>query len=66
MSDDERNDLLELKAFLERAILLVNQEIVDFPHDGLEEDYQFLTNKAVMYRDNLRTIIKLLQTDEDQ
>lgn len=44
MSNDERNDLLELKAFLVKAILLVNDEIVLFPHDGKDDDYRFLTN----------------------
>ncbi len=66
MSDDERNDLMELKAFLEKAILLVNEDIILFPYDGKESDYQFLTNKAVMYRDNLRTVVELLETDINQ
>ena len=66
MSDDERNDLLELKAFLKKAILLVNEEIMLFPPDGKQENYRFLTNKAVMYRDNLRTVVELLETDINQ
>ena len=66
MTDNERNDLLELKAFLEKAILLVNEQIILFPPDGKDDDYRFLTNKAVMYRDNMRTIVELLETDINQ
>jgi hypothetical protein len=64
MTDDERNDLLELKAFLEKAIPQVEMQLINYPPDGLRKDYQFLIDKAVMYRDVLRQTIKRLENRE--
>lgn len=66
MSDEERNDLLELKSFLERAIPQVETQLMAYSPDGSEEDYQFLIDKAVMYRDVLRQTIKRLENKEGQ
>lgn len=66
MTNDERNDLLELKAFLEQAIPQVQMQLMEYSSDGSEEDYQFLIDKAVMYRDVLKQTIKRLENKEDQ
>lgn len=64
MTDDERYDLRELKAFLEKAIPLIEQQLIDYPSDGETQDYQFLIEKAIMYRESLKQIINQLATDE--
>lgn len=53
MSDAERNDLLELKAFLERAIPLVEDDLILTVPRLSQKDYEFLIDKARMYRNNL-------------
>ena len=66
MTDAERNDLLELKAFLEKAIPQVEGQLVNYPPDGSRKDYQFLIDKAVMYRDVLRQTIKRLENSQNE
>lgn len=66
MSDDERNDLLELKAFLEEAIPQIEMQLINYSPDGSEEDYQFLIDKAVMYRDVFRQTVKQLVNRKDE
>ncbi len=65
MSDDEQNDLLELQAFLEKAIPQVEKQLINYPPDGSEKDYRFLIDKAVMYRDMLRQTINRPQNREN-
>lgn len=60
MTEDERNDLLELKSFLEKAIRSVEDDLITTDPRLSKADYQFLINKARMYRDNLNQIIELL------
>ena len=61
MSDDERNDLLELKAFLEKAILAVEDDLIITDPRLSKKDYEFLIDKARMYRNNLDQISDLLK-----
>lgn len=63
MTDDERNDLLELKASVENAIPLTEQQLLNFPANGSNEDYRFLVDKAIMYREVLKQINQQLETD---
>lgn len=60
MTDDERNDSLELKAFLEKAILSVEDDLIITDPRLSKKDYKFLVDKARMYRANLNQIINLL------
>lgn len=62
MTDDERSDLRELKAFLEKAILSVEDDLILTDPRLSKADYDFLVNKARMYRNNLNQIIELLKT----
>jgi hypothetical protein len=61
MTDDERNDLLELKTFLEKAIVAVEDDLIITDPRLSQRDYQFLINKIKMYRKNLSQINKLLR-----
>lgn len=65
MTDDERRDLLELKVFLEKAILAVEDDLIVTDPRLSKEDYDFLIDKARMYRNNLNQIIKLLSNVEE-
>ena len=56
MTDDERNDLLELKAFLEKAIIAVEDDLIITDPRLSQKDYQFLIDKIKMYRKNLGQI----------
>ena len=64
MTNDERNNLLELKAFLEKAIPITEQGLIDFSPNGLSENYRFLIEKAIMYRETLKKINQQLETDD--
>ena len=63
MTENEYTDLLELKAFLEKAIPLIQQQLIDYPTNGKKRDYQFLIEKAIMYRETLKQINQQLETD---
>lgn len=65
MTDDERQDLLEMKAFLMRAIEQLQEELLTFPADGSEDDYLFMIAKAVMYRETFKKVMKQLENDFD-
>jgi hypothetical protein len=65
MTSDERRDLLELKAFLEKAIVTVDDQLIFTDPDVSKRDYDFLIDKVKMYRNNLEQILQLLQTDDD-
>ncbi len=65
MTDEERNDLLELKVFLEKAIPLTERQLINYPASGSTEDYQFLIGKAIMYRETLKQVNQQLKTDEN-
>lgn len=56
MTDDERKDLLELKAFLEKAIIAVEDDLIITDPRLSQKDYQFLIDKIKMYRKNLGQI----------
>lgn len=64
MTKEERQDLLELKLFLEQTIPEVEIQLINSPLDGTKEDYQFLINKAVMYRETLRQINQQLDDNK--
>ncbi|GAB4028233.1 hypothetical protein [Spirosoma koreense] len=63
MTDDERKDLLELKAFLEKAILSVEDDLIITDPTLSRKDYLFLIDKVKMYRKNLTQIMELLKED---
>ena len=65
MTDNERNDLLELKTFLEKAIPLTEQQLIDYPSGGSTEDYRFLVEKAIMYRETMKQINQQLNREQN-
>lgn len=60
MSNDERQDWLNMKAILEDYLIKVNQEIVQYSIRDDEEKYKFLINKAVEYWNTITKINELL------
>lgn len=60
MTDAEKNDLLELRVFLEEAIRSVENDLIVIDPRLSQEDYKFMIDKARMYRNNLNQIIELL------
>jgi len=60
MTDAEKNDLLELRVFLEEAIRSVENDLIVTDPRLSQEDYKFMIDKARMYRNNLNQIIELL------
>jgi hypothetical protein len=65
MTKEERQLLLELKAFLLKAIEQTEDDLITFPVDGTRDDYDFLIAKAVMYRENFKQITEQLKADID-
>lgn len=61
MTEDERRDLLELKAFLERSIEDVDNDLIFTDRSVSARDYDFMIEKIRMYRKSLVQIIELLK-----
>ena len=64
MSEEEHGDLNDLKQGIERALLLTGEQINLNPADADDVDHQALINKAIYYRNLLKTINDKL-TDRD-
>ncbi|GAB4019989.1 hypothetical protein GCM10028808_59630 [Spirosoma migulaei] len=60
MTEDEHTDLLRLKAFLEKALISVEDDLILTDPRLSKNDYDFLIKKARMYRNNLDKVIELL------
>ena len=65
MTEDERRDLLELKAFLERAINEVDDQLIFTDPSVSQKDYDFLITKVKKYRENLQQIIEFFQAGNE-
>ncbi len=65
MTDDERRNLLDLKTFLEKAIVRVDDQLIFTDPDVSDRDYDFLIDKVRMYRNNLEQILQLLQANDE-
>jgi hypothetical protein len=63
MTKEERQLLLELKAFLVKAIDMVDDQLIFTDPSVSQRDYDFLIDKVKMYRDNLETINKSLENN---
>ena len=51
-----RHDLLELKSLLENLIEDVHLQILEFPPNQQDEEFEFLIKKAISYRETLKKI----------
>ena len=56
MSEDEQQFLLGMKATLESYLLLIGDQIINYKPESNDEKYDFLTKKAIMFRDALRDV----------
>jgi len=61
MSDDERNDLLELQRNLRRYLPILEQQLLAYPPNADNEIFRFLVNKMTQFRDMLVDIENRLQ-----
>ncbi|MCY7352428.1 MAG: hypothetical protein LH606_17475 [Cytophagaceae bacterium] len=59
MDEKERRELQALKSEFERILQKLNQEIIDFPLDGDEEEYKFKSEKAIYFRDLLKRVNRM-------
>ena len=60
MSDDERQDWLTMKRVLERQLKIIDQQILEFAHDGDDDLFDFLIKKAIKHRDAIIEIKSIL------
>ncbi len=58
ISDGDYNyeDLLELKQSIEKALDRADSQLLFFPLDDSDDDFRFLVNKAIQYRELLQKI----------
>jgi hypothetical protein len=61
MSEEERQDWLNMKAVLEDYLTVIDEQILRFSAYGKDDEYQFLLKKAVEYRDTIHKINELLR-----
>ena len=61
MSDDERNDLLELQRNLRRYLPILEDQLLAYPLNADDEIFQFLVNKMSQFRNMLIDIDNRLQ-----
>ena len=61
MSDDERNDLLELQRNLRHYLPILEQQLLAYPPNADDELFRFLITKLAKYRDTLVEIENRLQ-----
>lgn len=61
MSDDERNDLLELPRNLRSYLPILEQQLLAYPSSADDEVFKFLITKLAKYRDTLIEIENRLQ-----
>jgi len=56
MSDEERNDLLDLQIALRRYLPILEQQLLAYPPNADDEVFQLLIKKLAHYRDMLAEI----------
>ena len=61
MSNDERNDLLELQRNLRRYLPILEEQLLAYPPNADDEIFRFLVNKMAQFRDMLIDIDNRLQ-----
>lgn len=60
MSEDERQDWLQMKAILEGYLIEVEKEILQYSIRDDDERHDFLIKKAVEYRNSIIKINELI------
>lgn len=60
MSEDERQDWLNMKAILQEYLIEVDKEILLYSVRGDDEKHDFLVKRAIQYRNSIVKINKLL------
>ncbi len=63
MSDDERNDLLELQRNLTYYLPILEQQLLAYPPNADDEVFRFLVNKMTQFRDVLIDIENRLREE---
>ena len=53
MSDDERNDLLELQRKLQQYLPILEQQLLAYPPNADDDVFKFLVTKLTKFRDIL-------------
>lgn len=64
MSEEESQDWLTMKRVLEQYLSTVERQLTEFAADGTDDEYDFLTEKAVSYRDIISGINELLNLNK--
>ena len=60
MTQDERQDILDLREGIDKALAQTEEQIILYPVDASDEEHRSLINKAIYYRELLKQIhIKL-------
>ncbi len=63
MTQEERQDLLDLRKGIDKALVQTEEQIILYPVDGSDDGHRSLINKAIYYRELLKQIQIKLSTD---
>ena len=65
MSDDERAEWLGKRQLLVYYLEATQQQIIDYPTKANDEDYWFLTRKAIYYQDMINKLDEFINADDN-
>ena len=65
MDQEEHSELLALQRQLEGYLVIVEDEVIAYPIDGDDIEFDFLLQKATYYQRMLTKIKRELSTNED-
>ncbi|GAB3691987.1 hypothetical protein GCM10027592_10420 [Spirosoma flavus] len=65
MSDEERAEWLAQRQLLVFYLEETQQQIIDYPANANDEDYLFLTRKAIYYQDMINKLDEFLNSDDN-
>jgi len=63
MTEKDRRDWLATRDKLKQVLRDTDQTLVDYPLEGDDDDYKFLTRKAASLRDWIAEIERILRED---
>lgn len=63
MTDKDRRDWMATRDKLKQVLRETEQAIIDYPPEGDDEDFKFLTRKAVSLRDWIAEIERILREE---
>jgi hypothetical protein len=65
MTENEREEALLMRQRLMTYLAMTHEQIIAYPHDANDEDYQFLIRKAIYYQELIDRLEQQLNADNE-